>query len=97
MYMSGDPITMSLELCFITKRETSKAQQYFVVRFVISKICSLYFLLGVRQYLHSKPHLNTKHEDLTIFDYDLSCFIIDRTKEILKRHWLNKRYKLGIS
>ena len=26
MYRSGDPFTIPLELCYITKRETSKAQ-----------------------------------------------------------------------
>ena len=58
MYRSGDPITIPLELCYITKRETSKAQIELVEPFVISKTRSFYFLL----YLHSKPHLNTKRE-----------------------------------
>ena len=42
------PIHYPTELCYFTKRETNKAQSYLVERFIISKTCSLYFLLGVR-------------------------------------------------
>ena len=87
MCRSWDPFIIPLELCYITKRETSKAQLYFVEQFVISKPCSLYFLLICM--------MNTKPEDWTVFHHDfvLSCLITDRTMETLttsipyKEHW----------
>ena len=55
MYRSEDPFTIPLELCYIIKQETRKAQE----QFVISRPCYLYFLLDVRLDICIASHIWT--------------------------------------
>ena len=64
MYWSGNPFSIPLELCYITEREISKAQQYFCgANCHFQNLFPLLFARDKTGYLHHKPQLNTKPED----------------------------------
>ena len=61
-----------LELCNIIERETSKAQNYFVERFVMSKTCSLCVLLCVRLDICMASYIGTQNVKIEPF-FRMTC------------------------